>query len=139
MTTGPGGSIVVDMSPMFMSDDLGIGRQLGLGFRLATDRSTWGKVKSFPNNVELEVAAVYAGAGIGGPETVPDARGVQVGVHYSISPLPTAAAGYKPRLADDRVGYFLTAVKDFSNRTDDEHFRGEDRSGGGHEYGEIPG
>ncbi|QDT52291.1 hypothetical protein Pan44_03000 [Caulifigura coniformis] len=122
LTTAPNGSIVVDMTSVFMSDDLGIGRQLGLGFRLANDRSTWGKVKSFPNNVELEVAAVYTGIGIGGPETVPDSRGVQVGVHYSISPLPAVGSSYKPRAADDRIGYFLTAVKDFSNRTDDEHF-----------------
>ncbi len=121
LTTAPGGAILVDMTQVFMNDDLGIGRQLGLGFRLANDRSTWGKVKAFPNNVELELAAVYAGAGIGGPQTVVDTRGVQVGVHYSISPLP-ALGGYKPRAADDRVGYFLTAVKDFSNRTDDEHF-----------------
>ncbi|HVJ68277.1 MAG TPA: DUF5117 domain-containing protein, partial [Caulifigura sp.] len=120
-TTGPGGSILVDMTQVFMNDDLGIGRQLGAGFRLANDRSTWGKVKAFPNNVELELAAVYAGSGFGGPNTVVDSRGVQVGVHYSISPLPSAG-GYKPRIADDRVGYFLTAVKDFSNRTDDEHF-----------------
>jgi len=122
LTTAPNGSIIVDMTSVFMSDDLGIGRQLGLGFRLANDRSTWGKVKAFPNNVELEVAAVYSGIGIGGPETVPDSRGVQVGVHYSISPLPAVGSSYKPRAADDRVGYFLTAVKDFSNRTDDEHF-----------------
>jgi hypothetical protein len=33
-------------------------------------------------------------------------------VHYSISALPST--GYKPRQADDRIGYFLTAVKDFS-------------------------
>ncbi len=121
LATGPGGGLLVDMTQVFMNDDLGIGRGLGLGFRLATDRSTWGKVKAFPNNVELELAAVYAGAGIGGPATVPDAKGVQVGVHYSISPLPASGA-YKPRVADDRVGYFLTAVKDFSNRNDDEHF-----------------
>ncbi len=122
LTTSPGGGMLVDMSSVFMNDDLGIGRGLGLGFRLATDRTTWGKVKSFPNNVELELAAVYAGAGIGGPSTVPDAKGVQVGIHYSISPLPAVGSSYKPRIADDRVGYFLTAVKDFSNRTDDEHF-----------------
>jgi hypothetical protein len=120
LTTGPGGALLVDMTQVFMNDDLGVGRALG-GFRLANDRSTWGKVKAFPNNVELELSAVYAGLGIGGPSTVPDSRGVQVGIHYSISPLP-ATGSYKPRIADDRVGYFLTAVKDFSNRNDDEHF-----------------
>jgi len=119
--TSPKGGMVVDLGPVFMNDDLGIGKALGLGFRLANDRSTWDKVKSFPNNVELGLNAVYSG--VAGVSTVPDERGVQVGVHYSISPLPALGSnGYKPRLADDRIGYFLTVVKDFSNREDDEHF-----------------
>ena len=42
---------------------------------------------------------------------MPDSRGVTINVHYSISRLQTT--GYQPRLADDRVGYFLTVVKDF--------------------------
>ncbi|HEX5102170.1 MAG TPA: zinc-dependent metalloprotease, partial [Pirellulaceae bacterium] len=32
------------------------------------------------------------------------------------------STGYQPRLADDRVGYFLTAVKDFSSKSDREQF-----------------
>lgn len=120
--TSPRGSLLVDLTPIFMNDDLEIGRSLGGGFRFAMDRSTWNKVKSFPNNVELQLNAVYSSS-LGGLETVADSRGVQVGVHYSISPLPAVGAnGFKPRLADDRVGYFLSVVKDYSNRTDDEHF-----------------
>ena len=45
---------------------------------------------------------------------MPDSRGVTVNVHYSISELPQTS--YKPRLADDRVGYFVTVLKDFSKK-----------------------
>jgi len=114
--TSVSGGYLVDMTRIFMSDDQRIGQSIG--FRFASDRSTWAKVKAFPSNVELQVAAVYTGTR--NLETVADSRGVQVNVHYSISTLPTT--GYKPRVADDRVGYFLTVVKDFSDASDDEHF-----------------
>lgn len=110
-----GSGVLVDMSSIFMSDDQGIGRSIG--YRFASDRSTWAKVKAFPNNVELQVAAVYAGSR--SLDTIADPRGVQVNVHYSISKLPDN--GYKTRVADDRVGYFMSVLKDFSN-DEDEHF-----------------
>lgn len=112
------GAHVVDMTQIFMSDAPQIGRAIGSGFRFVADRSTWAKVKAFENNVELQVAAVYSGSRE--LETVSDPRGVQVNVHYSISELPKN--DYKPRKADDRVGYFLTVIKDFSDDDDDQHF-----------------
>jgi len=118
ITSTPTGGMLVDMTRIFMSDDEQIGRQIGPGFSFASDRSTWAKVKAFPQNVELQVAAVYSGGG--DLETVADARGVQVNVHYSISALPSS--GYTPRMADDRIGYFLTVLKDFSDKKDSEHF-----------------
>ena len=54
------GGYLVDMTSIFMSDDQGIGRSIGYHF--ASDRSTWAKVKAFPHNVELQVAAVYSGS-----------------------------------------------------------------------------
>ncbi|MBA4029505.1 MAG: hypothetical protein C0478_01100 [Planctomyces sp.] len=111
-----GGNVLVDMTRVFMSDDEQIGKNFGGSFVL--DRSTINKVKAFPKNVEIAVNAVYATSL---PiDTVPDSRGIQVGVHYSISQLPST--GYKPRKADDRVGYFLTATKDFSDNSDQQHF-----------------
>jgi hypothetical protein len=71
--------------------------------------------------VELQVAATYASGGMSNIDSVPDSRGVTVNVHYSISELPKTS--YRPRLADDRVGYFLTVMKDFSKReSDDDRF-----------------
>lgn len=114
----PGGSLV-DMTRVFFSDDEMVGRMLNASFVM--DRSTVGKIKSFKDNCEIQIAAVFAGNPFfGGPDTVADPRGMQVVVHYSISQLP--ANSYRPRKADDRVGYFLTATKDFSDDSDDQHF-----------------
>jgi Met-zincin/Domain of unknown function (DUF5117) len=116
---GPKGGDLIDLSRVFMSDLPQISMALP-GFGFAGDRSTFGAVKGFDNNVEIEVAATYASAGTQDIDTVPDSRGVGINVHYSISKIPQT--NYQPRLADDRVGYFLTAVKDFSSKGDREQF-----------------
>ncbi|MEX2185729.1 MAG: zinc-dependent metalloprotease [Pirellulales bacterium] len=117
MTKGPGGGDLVDLTQVFMSDLPQIGDVLR-GFAFNPQKSVWHEVKGFKDNVELQVAATYQGKG--DLDTVPDSRGTTIHVHYSISKLPST--GYVPRLADDRVGYFLTAVKDFSKGGDDEQF-----------------
>ncbi len=103
--------VLIDLADLFMTDLADIGIQPDPA------RSTWAKVKVFPKNVEIEVSAVFAM-----PrdfryyfydDDVPDARGAQVVIHYGMSLLP-ATSGYQPRLADDRVGHFLSTVKDFS-------------------------
>jgi hypothetical protein len=118
-TKSAGGNYVVDLSPVFMSDLPQISMVLR-GYRFAGDKSTWAAVNSFPKNVELQVAATYASGGEDDIDSVPDSRGVTVNVHYSISELPQTS--YKPRLADDRVGYFLTVLKDYSKKNDDDRF-----------------
>jgi hypothetical protein len=118
VTDTPGGQLV-DMTRVFLSDDEQIGQYLGASF--AMDRSTVASIKSFSDNVELQINAVYSTPpSRGAPDTVADGRGMQVTVHYSISKLPST--GYRPRLADDRIGYFLVVTKDFTDLTDDENF-----------------
>jgi hypothetical protein len=119
VTNGPGGGFVVELTPVFMSDLPQISQQLG-GFFFAQNKSVWAAVKGFPDNVELEVAATYASGGNISLDTVADSRGVTLNVHYSISLLPQT--GYTPRLADDRVGYFMTVVKDYSKQGDEDRF-----------------
>jgi len=114
--TETNGGFLVDMTRIFLSDDEQIGKMLGANF--VADRSTIGGVKAFKQNIELDVNAVYSSQGES--DSVPDPRGMPVTVHYSISQLPNT--GYKPRRADDRVGYFLTVTKDFTDTTDDQHF-----------------
>jgi Met-zincin/Domain of unknown function (DUF5117) len=116
---GPKGGDLVDLTQVFMSDLPQIGRVLP-GFSFAQNKSSWAEVKAFDENMELEVAATYASSGNAEIDTVPDSRGATINVHYSISKIPST--GYQARLADDRVGYFLTVVKDFSSKSDRDQF-----------------
>ena len=119
LTKGPGGGDLVELTPVFMSDLPQISRVLP-GFAFAQNKSTWAAVKGFKDNVELQVAATYASSGATQIDSVADSRGVTVNVHYSISKIPTN--GYTSRLADDRIGYFLTVVKDYSKKSDRDQF-----------------
>lgn len=118
-TMSPSGAPVIDLTPVFMSDVAQLSQVLS-GFVFSSNKSNWATVKSYPDNVELEVAATYASSGSQEIDTVADSRGATIHVHYSISLLPNT--GYKPRLADDRVGYFLSVLKDFSTKTDEDRF-----------------
>ena len=111
-----GRASLINLNDIFMTDFA----QLGLG-SFDANRSTWHKVKAFPRNIELEVAATYAGGQrFCGDDSVIDARGNTVVIHYGLCQLPDD--GYQPRLADDRVGHFLSAVKDFSTDSKDTTF-----------------
>ncbi|NQT36127.1 MAG: zinc-dependent metalloprotease, partial [Planctomycetes bacterium] len=119
VSKNPDGVDIVDLSTVFMGDLPQISNVLS-GFTFSRDKSSWATVKSFKDNVELEVAATYSSSGKTGFDTVADSRGVTVNVHYSISLLPET--GYTPRMGDDRVGYFLTATKDFSKKSGHDRF-----------------
>ncbi len=108
-------SLLVNVAPVFMSDLPPLAGSIGGGARFDKTRSTWGTIKGFPKNVELRVKAVYAASG--SITTVPDSRGIQLTLHYSLSELPSN--NYQPRLADDRLGHFMTVVKDYSLQTSD--------------------
>ncbi len=112
------GGTLIDFNDIFFTDFA----QLGLGM-FDRNRSSWSKVKAFPNNLELEVEATYAGGGRGGPsgdDGVADARGVTLVIHYSLMKLPES--GYRTRPADDRVGHFLSAIKDFGKSDSETSF-----------------
>ncbi|MBS0207677.1 MAG: zinc-dependent metalloprotease [Planctomycetes bacterium] len=119
MTVGPNGGVVIDLTSIFMSDLPQFGMIMP-GFAFSSPKSTWASVLGMKDNVELEVAATYASSGGREFDTVADSRGVSINVHYSISLLPET--GYQPRHADDRVGYFLTAIKDYSLKNDQDRF-----------------
>jgi hypothetical protein len=113
------GAVLVDLSGVFLSDLPNITQTLP-EFKFSSERSIWANVNGFVDNVELQVAATYTSDGGVEIESVPDPRAVTIHVHYSISRLPQT--NYQPRLADDRIGYFPTVVKDFSRATDEDRF-----------------
>jgi hypothetical protein len=114
-----GGAVLIDFSDIFMTDFA----ELNLGM-LDRSRSSWTKVKGFPHNMELELEATFTGGRrrsfMGESDGVPDHRGITVVIHYSLMKSPEL--GYQPRTADDRVGHFLSATKDFGVTDADSNF-----------------
>ena len=99
MSTGPKGGPVISLSDLF-------GKSSGKFFGSATSGAntrlmTIEKAKAFPKNVELAFKMPL--------------RGGQLGeIAYSIAEIPENT-GYKPRKADERVGYFTTAHMDIGD------------------------
>lgn len=93
---------VIDLDGVFKADFAGIGRFSGGAVNPGL--SKWAKYKAFPQNLELTAdLAVMQGD-----------EGRRVLVHYSLSAIPESANGYQPRVADNRIGYFLTVRKDWA-------------------------
>jgi hypothetical protein len=96
------GSPVVDLNELLGA---GAGTFFGsFGAQLDPSICRVSELKVFPQNVEVEL-------------TMPNRHsGEMTTLAYSISALPDPRMDeYQPRHADDRIGYFLTAYKDFSD------------------------
>jgi hypothetical protein len=126
IATGDNGSDVIDFGSIFMSDfaeleghSIFSGDHIG---KFSRERSYWGSIKGFPNNIEFRVIATYSGIQLGNHSsgiTPSDKDGTSVTIHYSISKLPVS--GYVPRIADNRIGYLITVHKDYSKNQNDNH------------------
>jgi hypothetical protein len=119
ITQGPKGGDLVDLTPVFLGDFAQVAQSLP-GFSPSPQKSSIEFIKGYKNNVEIRINAVYASGGGQQIDTIADSRGVTVGIHYSIAVLPQSS--YQPRIADDRVGYFMTVVKDFNYKGDRDNF-----------------
>jgi hypothetical protein len=99
VTMGPNGQPVIDM------DELLAGRASTFFGRGGNARlASISKAKAFPQNVELAFE-------------MPTGNGRLQQFHYSIS-LLQGTPGYKPREADERVGYFTTTYRDLGKFVD---------------------
>ncbi len=113
------GSLLVDLSNAYLSDLPNIQKMLP-GFEFCAEKSSWANVQGFAKNIELQVDATYTSDGTTDLEAVPDSRSLTIRVHYSISRL--SQSNYQPRLADDRIGYFLSVSKNFSSPSQEDRF-----------------
>ena len=124
-------TLLIDLADLLMSEkrDLPgvkaiLPMILGASYSIDEDKSYFKDVRAFPLNVEI--AAIYGfssdnDSAINYLPSVPDSRAFNLRIHYSFSEVPLNN-GYRPRLADERVGYFLTAYKDFSDKSSREPF-----------------
>jgi hypothetical protein len=115
------GRILVDATEFFIRDWLGVGehlQQLHEGsYSLSKDRSTvyTPYTKGFPDNTEVDVAQTFVANGAPGntvSDVVADGRAFTLRVHYSLVKLPDD--GFRPRVADPRIGFFGIDFKDFA-------------------------
>lgn len=114
-------TLLIDLGDLLLKDLPGLtsalSSQLDATYQLDDNKSYFGDAKGFPLNMEIEsvYGFSFTGAKSNTPNllTLPDSRALTVRVRYSLSQLPTNSS-YRPRLADDRVGYFITAFQDFA-------------------------
>jgi hypothetical protein len=128
-TVRDNGEILVDIVPFLLSDWADLGaffqgvaaqRKLPGTIMLDRERSSLEQIQLFPGNLEARVRLTYQASRNLRLEAISDYRWIPVGVHYSLLELPTVPM--RPRYADERVGYFVSAIKNFSRDTAETFF-----------------
>ncbi|MBI3668044.1 MAG: zinc-dependent metalloprotease [Acidobacteria bacterium] len=125
-------SVLIDLGALLLTDapllSYALEEEFRIPYRFDAKNSTFGKLKGFERNTEIETIAHYAaerpplppllppGAPAPPmpppPRNLPDIRSMILHLRYSLFELPPD--GYRPRLADDRVGHFLEQAEDFT-------------------------
>ena len=96
VTMGPGGQPVIDMDSLLVGK---AGKFFGRSASgLSSSLTVVESIKAFPKNIEIEFKGPVAG-------------GTMKTFHYSISKIE-GSKGFKPRMADERVGFFVTNYTD---------------------------
>ena len=116
VTVAPNGSPVIDMDDFLLARLAPVFGRRTTNPKLATIKTA----KAFPKNVELAFEAPVVG------ESAMSRRGLGAGggarlrtLHFSVSLMPDDT-GYKPRVADSRVGYFTTSYADLGKFKEEE-------------------
>ncbi|MFK8111649.1 MAG: zinc-dependent metalloprotease [Rubripirellula sp.] len=105
VATGPSGGPVIDLDSLLVGS---ASKFFGSSVRVTNSRvKKLTSAKVFPDNVEIAFEIVGS-------------RSKLQTLHYSFSEVPSTSSGFKPRKADERVGYFTTAFSDLSKYVDDE-------------------
>ncbi len=126
-------SILIDFGALVLTDLPMLSYDLEATFRIPyrfdPKNSVFGTLKAFPQNVEVETIAHYATERPPlppmlapgqpppplppPPANLPDVRSMLFKLRYSISERPQT--GFRPRLADARVGHFVNSIEDYSD------------------------
>ncbi|MFQ5799251.1 MAG: DUF5117 domain-containing protein, partial [Bacteroidota bacterium] len=112
-------SVLVDPGAFFLQDYDMVTYQLSerkIDFSFDKEESYFGALKSFALNTEIETVIHFKSKKPKRSNAlIADNRSMQHRYRYSLSTLPET--GYRPRLADDRVGHFLTMYQDYTTQT----------------------
>ena len=111
------GSILLDAAEIFLADYAMVGHitsEAKVPYTFDKENSYFSELKSFPLNSEIEVTLHFKSSKPQPLFTLADSRSMLHRYHYSLSALPES--GYQPRVADDRIGHFLTIYQDYSTQ-----------------------
>jgi Met-zincin/Domain of unknown function (DUF5117)/Domain of unknown function (DUF5118) len=123
------GALLIDVTSLFVSDYSGVTNRIKVYYgnkpvSVDKDRSWVDAVQAFPDNIEVDAALTLAATerptSFGSRAGVSDYRSVPIGVRYSLFKLPEEPM--QRRYADDRVGHFVDAQKDFSRDQEKDRF-----------------
>jgi hypothetical protein len=118
----PDSAWVAEVAGWFVSDLSGVSEMVkqavgegGEPGRASLDagRSHLEELEAFPDNTNVQARLTFRpGDAVSWP-SVPDGRYLPLSIHYTLARLPERPM--EPRLGDDRVGFFWTVHKDFSD------------------------
>jgi Met-zincin/Domain of unknown function (DUF5117) len=116
-------SLLVDLGTIVLNDMEGLGPVMKTLFeapyQFDKEGSGFASLKGFPGNLDFETVLHFRTPEVKKPLVyAADSRSLLVRFHYSIARLPET--GYRPRLADDRVGHFLAMIDDYSDDREDQ-------------------
>jgi hypothetical protein len=121
----PDGALVFSVYNWFVGDlsqvSTRIRRAAGGNASFDRDRSYVESVKSFPGNTNIRTKLTFRPSESPGVNSVPDNRSFSVSVYHSFVALPESPM--TPRLGDDRLGFFLSVDRDFSDMDGDTFVR----------------
>ena len=123
-------TVLIDLGAILLTDlpmqAYALEATFRIPYRFDARNSYVGGIKAFERNVEIGTVAHYAAERPalppltpGGPplpappRNLPDVRSMVFAFRYSLSEVP-ATPGFRPRVADDRVGHFFAALDDFT-------------------------
>ncbi len=123
-------TVLIDLGAILLTDlpmqAYALEATFRIPYRFDARNSYIGGIKAFERNVEIGTVAHYAAErpplpplAPGGPpmpappRNLPDVRSMAFAFRYSLSEVP-ATPGFRPRVADDRVGHFFAAMDDFT-------------------------
>jgi hypothetical protein len=127
-------SVLIDLGVLLLADvpmqAYALEAVFRIPYRFDAKASHFGAIKTFEKNVDISVVGHYAAdrpplpplpspgstpppAPPPPPRNLPDVRSMLFDFRYSIAELPSTP-GYRPRLADDRVGHFFQPASDFT-------------------------
>ncbi|MGH8016202.1 MAG: DUF5117 domain-containing protein, partial [Candidatus Zixiibacteriota bacterium] len=110
-------SVLVDPTSLFVLDadntSYYLGQQAKTGVGFDPKNSYFEQIKSFPHNSEIDVMLHFKSSKPNSGVTLQSGESFFHKYHFSLSSLPVT--DYVPRLADNRVGNFVTMYLDYSD------------------------